>query len=190
MRKNRRTHLLIGATLAVTALVGATGTASAAPRQPTRTTLTETTMHVGGFNAAVAEAHGYEIRTAPSGEQYSVEKGSPPDAKPAGEVGGSCGRSWVYETAQGNRTVWLETGYQVISGTNAHSWSVRLRDPGGSSTVGYPSHGTNGYWVSNRYVGGLTPGDASATVTVGSWAELWDGRVCYSGGPSATTRIY
>jgi hypothetical protein len=188
----RSARLLLTAAVAVTATLCTTGVALAATQAaaPVRTTLTQTEMHVVGYNAAIAAANGYEIRTAPGGRQYSVKTGTPTDAAPQDEVGGDCGTSWLYETAQGGLTVYVETGFSVIAPTVDLYWNVTLNDQGGSSTLHYPSRATNGYWVYNRYVGGLTAGKASSVVDPGSWAQLNNGDICYSGSPSAGTTIY
>lgn len=186
----RRAAGVLMASAAVAALMtaGAAGTASAAP-QTTRSV--ETAMTIGGYDPAVAEAHGYEIRTTTSGLQYSVKKGTAPSEVSTQDiVHGNCGSSWVYETAQGGLRVWLETGFNVIAPVTQSSWNVTLVDRGGRSNQPYPSWTGGPYWASNRYAGGLTAGPASATVNPGSFAVLTTGAICYSGSPRATTTIY
>jgi hypothetical protein len=167
--------------------------ASAATSAP-RASITKVTeaMHVIGFNRQVAAAHGYEIRTAPDGTQYSVKTGSPAGtAIPRGVVEGPCGVSYVYEYGIGNRAVELYSGFSVILPEVGGHWQIRLSDRGGTSFKNYnvaPSG--NGIWQFNQVVGGLTKGPAQATVVgPASFTILDNGEVCYSGGPTATTTI-
>lgn len=75
-------------------------------------------MTVTGFNVKVAAAHGYEIRTTPSGVQYSVKKGTPSTATPSiahpnTTIGGNCGSSYIDYNAVGNLSVKVKTGFNV-----------------------------------------------------------------------------
>ncbi|WP_143267985.1 hypothetical protein [Amycolatopsis alba] len=149
-------------------------------------------MHIGRFDAAVAEAHGYEIRTSPDGTQYSVRKGAPADAVPMNEVDGTCGRSWVWEDGIGNASVVLRTGFHVRRDVVARSWRVQLNDDGGTSTQQFSGGSSGPYWEEIRVVPGLTRGTGYAVVRSNgsNFAILTDGAVCFSGGPSAKTTIY
>jgi hypothetical protein len=166
--------------------------ATSAPRAPTNVTKVTEAMHVVAFDEQVAAAHGYEIRTAPDGTQYSVSKGSlAGTASPDGVVEGPCGVSYVYEYGIGNRAVELYSGFSVILPEVGGHWQIRLSDRGGTSFKNYnvaPSG--NGIWQFNQVVGGLTKGPAQATVVgAASFTILDNGAVCYSGGPTATTTI-
>src|SRR5437763_5702389 len=149
-------------------------------------------MYIGGFDAAVAAAHGYEIRMMPDGRQYSVRKGAPAGFAPHNVVPGDCGRSWVWEDGIGNASVHLDTGFNVRDAVWARSWDVTLDDRGGESSQPFSGGSSGPYWEEGRNVGGLTRGPGSAVVKGGggNFAILVDGGVCYSGGPSASTTIY
>jgi hypothetical protein len=188
-RRGVRRGLVLGSVVAaLLAAVGSPGVAAAAVRT---VKLIQTEMHIVGYDAAVAESHGYEIRTMADGRQYSAKKGtSPTDVTTQGEVFGSCGSSWLYETAQGNLSVYLETGFSVYTGVVGLQWNVTLTDGGGSSNVPYPSRSSSGYWVHNKTIGGLTAGRGTSVVVPGSFAQLIDGAICYSGSPSSGDIIY
>ena len=52
-------------------------------------------MTITGFNAAVAKAHGYVIRTDAQGREYSVKAGTPDAVSPDNTVYGNCGSSYI-----------------------------------------------------------------------------------------------
>jgi hypothetical protein len=174
-------------------ITSAAASAGAATAPHSATVVHEITaaMHVVGFNKKVAAEHGYVIRTAPDGRQYSVKKGSPVTVSPANVVTGPCGYSYIYEYGIGNRAIELYTGFSVILPEVGGSWRVRLSDRGGTSFKGYGvSPSANGIWQIDRVIGGLTRGPAQATVVSGSsFAILDNGEVCTSGGPTDFTTI-
>lgn len=165
---------------------GATAAAAATTPQPTITTVTA--MHVIGFDKTVAQANGYEIRTAGNGKEYAVAAG---DVSPANVVSGNCGFSYVYEYGIGNRAIELYTGFSVVRGAVDYSWRVQLDDRGGTSYRNYGGLLRNRTtWQDDRVIGGLTRGPARAhVIPASSFAVLNNGAVCYSGGPSDTTTI-
>lgn len=149
-------------------------------------------MHVVGFDAAVARAHGYVIRTDAHGRQYSVKAGSRAGAAPSDYIGTSCGTTYMWYNEQGNRTVKVDTGFNLLS----HDWAVRygwtyhMQDPGGTST--HTHSGALSFqlsWETVDYWGGMTPGYSTAWVDTSSYALLYTGVYCYSGGPSDWTTI-
>ncbi|HEX4254301.1 MAG TPA: hypothetical protein VH089_04380 [Streptosporangiaceae bacterium] len=148
-------------------------------------------MTITGFNAAVAKAHGYVIRTDAQGRQYSVKAGAPNVVSPDNTVYGNCGSSYLYEYAIGLDQVEIETGFNVNTPAVAYWWEYSMRDGGGTS-----SHTRAGglaarsSWGDNERWGALTRGPASAWVDSGSDAILVNGDVCTSGGPSDSTTIY
>ncbi|WP_406635007.1 hypothetical protein [Amycolatopsis sp. WGS_07] len=184
--KNRRLTAFSAVVLGAVGSLAAAAPAGAAPHR------VETVMHIGRFDAAVAAAHGYEIRTYPNGTQYSVPKGAPAGLAPHNVVTGDCGRSWVWEDGIGNASVHLDTGFNVRTAVIGRSWTVTLDDNGGESTQGFSGGPSGAYWDEGRNVGGLTRGPGYAVVKGGggNFAILIDGGVCYSGGPSASTTIY
>lgn len=178
----------VGAAVSIPAQASAASVASAPTPQLLRSIATP--MHVGGFDPAVARAHGYEVRTSPDGTQYPVKSGSSATVTPDNVVSGDCGFSYVYEYGIGNRAVELYTGYSVVSSVYQWYWQVRLDDRGGSSYRNWEGGANNGIWQVDQVVGGLTRGGARATViSYNSVAFLDNGWICYSGGPFATTTI-
>lgn len=75
------------------------GASSASPplRLPAGAAAVRGDMHVVGFDATVAKAHGYQVRTSADGRQYSVRIGMAAAVSPDNQVGGNCGFSYVYE---------------------------------------------------------------------------------------------
>ena len=184
------------ACLAAVAIASGAAAANAATTSPDTPHLLRTTtagMHVVGFDKKVAAAHGYEIRRAANGEQYSVKRrarGAAPSATASNVLGGKCGFSYVYEYGIGNRAVELYTGYSVIRDVIRWRWQVRLDDRGGSSYQNYEGWINNGIWQDDRVVGRLTRGGARAIVIPqNSWTLLDTGAICTSRGPSARTTI-
>src|SRR5580704_10981411 len=122
-----RSLAVAGSLLAATFLLAAlpvsaqAGVSSASQAPPSHARLIKVGMHIVGFNAAVAKAHGYEIRTNARGMQYSVKIGSKesPDSDPV--VYGRCGDSYIYYNWIGYRSgsphygASTFTGYDVIA---------------------------------------------------------------------------
>jgi hypothetical protein len=148
-------------------------------------------MTITGFNAAVAKAHGYTIRTNAQGRQYSVKSGTADAVGPNNVIDGNCGSSYIYEYAVGNHAVDIQTGFNVNTPAVAYWWKYWMRDGGGTSSH---THGgglaLRPGWSDDERWGALTPGFATSWVDTGSDAILDNGGVCTSGGPSASTTIY
>lgn len=189
--------LLVGvATLAT--MVGTTTFAGAAPVLPASGDAfkVEVSMQVGGFDSAVAEANGYEIRTSENGTQYSVKKGTPKGSSgemtAQGEVEGGCGKSWVWLTPRDNREVNIRTGFSVSDAVRDFTWTVTLDDQGGRTKHDFLGHpDADGFVDKNRIVSGLTRGSARAyVIALANFAILVNGQVCFSGGPADTAVIH
>jgi hypothetical protein len=148
-------------------------------------------MTITGFNAAVAKAHGYVIRTDAQGREYSVKAGAPNVVSPDNTVYGNCGSSYITEVGIGLHQVDISTGFTVYTPAVAYWWEYSMHDGGGTS-----SHTRAGglarrsSWADKERWGALTPGPASAWVNSGSDALLENGDVCTSAGPSSYTTIY
>ena len=149
-------------------------------------------MKSAGFDAKVATANGYEIRTTGSGQQYSVPKGTPRGSEALFDiVNGTCGTSWVFISGIGNAKVQMETGYSVLMNVLSRAWRVVLVDNGGSSTHSFSGGATGAVADWTKVVSGLTRGDAFAVMNNNGTniAILANGRICRSGGPSDRTII-
>ncbi|MFI9255265.1 hypothetical protein [Streptomyces sp. NPDC053069] len=158
----------------LSASIALTGTNvdSAAPSvSKEREVIVVTPMKVVGFDAAVAEEHGYKIVTLPNGEQTSVPKGG--RVVPNTTVHGDCGDSYLHFHA-------------VVR----YGWSVdvtdrfgvgRLHDSGWATGPNHEMHFLT-------HSGGA--GDAHAQVEDGSYTILIDGEECHSGSPWDSTYYF
>ena len=206
----RRAATAAVAAASVIAVVVAAGPAQAsttsASAHPTRTPAkfeVERGMYAGGFDLAVAKAHGYKIVTYSNGDQQAVpvnprsglKKGPlvvrnaatrgtlAPANSGYDEVTGDCGESWIYGTQAGTDHVDLESGFTVTDPAIAYNWVISLSDANGTSHQG--GSGTlaersswEGQW------NGLYQDDYTTDqVSTSSVALLEDGTTCYSGGP-------
>lgn len=184
--------------LAVPASAQATRPVSVRPSPLSHAKMIKTGMYITGFNAAVAKAHGYEIKTNAAGLQYSVKIGSL--AAPATDpvVYGSCGDSYIYYSAIGYRSksphygASTYTGYDVIGDAVEGHWEATYYDNSGAGLVN-TSNAANGtpYWSTSydTWHGptGYSWGEVDPNA---SWALLSDGALCYSGGPWDSTTLY
>jgi hypothetical protein len=191
-RKGGIIVIALTASLIASAMMTFSGTAARAATVPL--SVVKADMHVVGFNAKIAAAHGYVIRRAADGREYAVKKGIRPADDPV--FSGNCGVSYVYEYGIGNSAVELYTGYSVeedgVTSVIKSAWRVQLDDRGGTSYKGWNPAGTpaNGIWQVDVVVGGLTKGAARATVNPGnSYVIMANGVVCSSGGPWSSTTI-
>lgn len=152
-----------------------------------------TTMHVVGFDSAVARAHGYKIITR-HGVKMSVSAVHPNrNLRPDNTVYGNCGKSWLY-LSPGTLKFYYYTGFAVNSPAYDYHWVVHLYGPNFweqsrtwngamSGTVKrFPSSGDYTVVVDDT-------GYYRGAVDTGSYAILDNGNVCYSGGPTSTTFV-
>jgi hypothetical protein len=178
----RRRAAGIVATAALMSALGATS-AQAAEEAPARATQS-TSMTFGGYDSGVAAAHGYEIITALGGMQFSVPvtEAARKEAQSAGTAAGDCGTSFVNAAKLSNDTLAVTTGYQVPFPVAEKTWRV-LAQSLLSSHV-FPWDGpSGGAWSSQAAA--TVPGPGVAGVTAGSHVVGTNGRVCYSGLPTA-----
>jgi hypothetical protein len=125
-------------------------------------------MHVVGFNAAVARAHGYLVKTAPDGHQYAVAKGANSAVVPNTTVPGNCGTATIDYTAIGGKAANVYAGFTVDDGAWLFSWNVSVTDDAG---VGDESRGD--YLASDHEW--YTTWETHHSVTGYSWAEVTSG---------------
>ncbi|MGA1838835.1 hypothetical protein VD659_18100 [Herbiconiux sp. 11R-BC] len=175
--------------------------AQAADPMPAPTsTVVEAHMSVIGFDAEVAAAHGYELRTADSGEQFSVPVANAPgdfsnsfgDGRPSDaaglEVAGDCGTSWIYFQL-GNTQ--FRTGYSIRSDRGqafSHIWSATIATGGRSGGIGsYPLSGAapanSAVWQAVRRI--VEPYTSIGSAVAGGTAVTTAGWICGSGNPTA-----
>lgn len=149
-------------------------------------------MRVVRFDKAVARAHGYKI-VAHHGVSMSVAAGRV-SAAPDNTVGGNCGTSWIYLTG-GNFEYQYYTGFTIKGAGYDFYWDVNIYGPNA-----YDNHRTWGYLLKGATKWrGPASGDYQVPVddggyyrgyvNTGSYAVLDNGAVCYSGGPSSTTKV-
>ncbi len=143
-------------------------------------------MTVAGFDAAVAEAHGYKIVTLPDGHQASVPATARPGAQPDSQdtAHGNCGYSFVELDPLGHHNVELRTGFGVKLPAVSYTWLVEIQDRAGTSY----QHWSGGLRFRSTWSGSrelhLTPPWVDAGVVPGrSSALLEDGEICTSAGP-------
>jgi hypothetical protein len=179
------------ATAAAALLAGGSAQAAALPGDASPGTSVVVPMRVTGFDAAVAKAHGYEIRTDAQGRQYSVKAGSNAAPAPDNQIDGTCGSSYIYVTgAAGPRTLSVDTGFNVIFPADSYYWRIWLTDNGGVSTHSWAGGlFLDTGWEHKEKYSGMTPGPGYANVDLNSDAILVDGEVCTTGGPWASALI-
>lgn len=183
------------AAVALSTAAAPAGTAAAATFTPPAPHVVKAVagMHIVGFDAAVARAHGYVIRTDPRGRQYTAKKGTKAGATPDNWiVYGNCGYSWITYDALGNRRVVVNTGFDVYAPAIAYWWQYYMADNGGISSHTHPGLALSNFWRLNPpdVWGGMTPGYSIAWVAASSYTILSNGAICSSLGPSASTDIY
>ena len=185
-----------GFALAVIVTLGLPGVASANADDPNQDPeVYSAPMNLVGFDAEVAAAHGYEIRTTPKGRQYSVPVGTPADYVPAASetapgpatIGtptpmgisyGNCGYSYVYvyET-------YVNTGYAVAYGVFYSKWGVKVSSVGAYQDFNLDHGSTGPYWDFSQGITSYHQGSGYAEVNPGSYAVMTNGGTCYSTGP-------
>jgi hypothetical protein len=147
-------------------------------------------MKVTGFNAEVARANGYIVKTDAQGQQYSVKPGVA-EERAIPVIWGNCGMSWIYYNAIGNSSASINTGFSLYWPAVSYWWFVRINDAGGQNNHIWAGGLNRLYgWSAYKNVPGLSHGLSVATVSTASSAILADGRVCTSGGPSDLDNVY
>ncbi|MBU2662604.1 hypothetical protein KOI35_03710 [Actinoplanes bogorensis] len=179
----------------------------------------ESGMRIGGFDAAVARANGYEIVTLPDGSQASVPAAKAEAArrgsyvpktgvlvKPSkggvsanayGSRSGNCGTSWVQISPRGGGSAGLTTGMSLVLDSGGPwdiHWNVNVSDRNGTSNQYYDEDdgyvsGTGLSWAGKGRTLNLARGSATVKVTAGSFTITGAGWVCFSYAPGATDII-
>jgi hypothetical protein len=192
--------LAVCATLAVAvSLSGSAAFASPAtassPAKPANAV--KVAMHIVGFDASVAAANGYTIKTDANGKQRSIKNDASTNAvesnvvTPDNQIDGNCGSSWIYYNAIGNSSASISTGFALFFPATSYWWFVRINDAGGQNNHVWAGGLANLFgWSVYQQVGGLSHGLSVATVSVQSSAVLANGGVCKSGGPTDLDNVY
>ena len=140
----------------------------------------------GGFDRSIAAAHGYEIRTTPTGKQYSVKVGTPAgtvSTQSTGTVAGDCGYSFVTLSPGTHR---MASGFVVNGDVAFRKWGVTVQNGGIVYNFNMDGAASGASWSDYRAISWAS-GVTQATVNGGSFAALWNGQLCYSGIPHTTT---
>lgn len=156
-------------------------------------------MHIVGYDAKVAAAHGYVIKKTAAGVEYSVKANATTTQKQAaaanavaatispdttGVVEGNCGESWVTLTHGKKHAGSLSTGFDVIDPAVYYDWCVSVIDQNGASVEYWgPSAYDSAEWSGSTGVS--LSGYATAQVESDSYVVLVTGAECTSGGPEA-----
>lgn len=167
--------------------------------EPPETVSASMPMSVDSYDAAIAEANGFEIVTDESGETRSIPvtdeakalvaaaEAEAPEVVARDTVVGNCGQAWLNGSKGANNKVSFTTGYSVRLPVQLHQWRV--------SAIGTITGGEQNY---AQGAGGAVWSKAGSTTAIGpGWAlvpplsqvamvKLVDGSTCYSGGPSFT----
>ena len=190
MRKIR--SAAISAAIALAALGALLVSPAGADTEPVHVGTLMQGMTIKGYDRAVAEANGYEIRTRPDGTEYSAKKGDL-STQGSSTVVGNCGNSYVeLWDAPGSGQADYRTGFNVSPAAISYTWWVIIRDNNGTSNRTYGgSLAARNSWTSGfERLGLYAGGNAWATVIPeGSYAVLVNGAVCVSGGPGTVEWI-
>lgn len=197
----------IAAAAALIAGLVALGLSNASAGPPTTATdfRLQRGMNLVGFDATVAKAHGFKIVTYADGSQQAVpanphdktRKPSPivpkadqrrPGAMSASvaqdTVWGNCGYSYIEGAQDAAHQIWLNSGFHVNNWATSYSWLISLYDRNGHSYVG-ASGGLNfrndwhRFW-DGRQQYGYSIDEVESSY---SYAFIWYGGICVSGGP-------
>ncbi|MFF7993400.1 hypothetical protein ACFZDG_26840 [Kitasatospora xanthocidica] len=161
----------------------------------------EAGLRLTGYDAAVAEAHGYVIKTTADGMQYTVRKNATPaedvtaqakavalwgkSVKPAPGVAAQpashdewndvCGKAWLDGDAVGGRAIKVSSGFNLLPGQAAvfYYWHVHAVDGGGVSNHAW---GPSGLWDRQEWHGTWAPGG----LTMGSAYTRLDSDTSYA----------
>lgn len=210
-----RTSLASVAALALAASMLTMGTAQAQP--PQRSVAHSVTSHSTMYSTWVVKvlsapdsnnqirvqlSNGVDISIPASQEslvqQYAATVAAPKDrVSPDDTVFGDCGNSSVEIVYKSNgEPVRMKTGFSVIHEAIYYAWHV---EEAGSSGTGYAYnyHASGSLDFDSNWDGSHNSGDNYPTGTYaasvdgpGSWAQLDNGDICFSGGPHDSRQLY
>lgn len=207
MKKMRQTSLACAGAVALTlALLVPTSayanTSSTTDGEPEEFVVTAP-MNIVGYDAEVAEAHGYRIETDANGVQYSVPVTPEAIAEAArdeaaaselmqarGTVQGNCGQSSLTGRKGPNDTVHFSTSFVVVGSVAEYDWAIDAQgfvtsNSWATAGVG-PLPGGSKAWT-GAIPGVIGFGNAQVPANSARAAVIKsNGGVCWSGGPSFT----
>lgn len=177
--------------------------AGASPANPDNGSATITApLHIDHYDATVAAAHGFEIRSNADGYQYPVPVTPEAEAIAAnyplvnGDSGGvstqgydekqgECGLSYLQLTRSLSlKSVDINTGFAVTAPVHYRSWSVQLMGIAGVNHQSFSGGQSPGVWGDSRSVAYSSGG--IGYVTAGSHVMLVTGAICYAYRPQTT----
>lgn len=212
-RRHRALAALTAVAAAAAIAIGGASAAAAAPAHPATSTNSATTATTGllthtitstmtrtratalvtatpdhAGNIAVRLANGKTVAIPAADKDRVMGRAAQQSVSPDGTVYGNCGSSYVTLTEKPDRyPVAMQTGFTVITPAVGYDWSASVTGPNGYSYA-YASSG--GLFFDNSWNGGYQSSQDQATGIyeaavdpAGSDAVLWDGDICYSGGP-------
>jgi hypothetical protein len=176
--------------------VGGAGGAVTAPMSIVRVARLVTTRPNRAGQVEVQLVNG-AIVAIPAADKNLVMRRAAQDAKaagtagPDGKVNGSCGSSWIYlYDKSDDHPVRIVTGFHVNTGAVAYGWQATITGPQ-RTRIRFSASGKLAFrttWQANSSSARNYPrGDYSAAVSKSSYALLWTGSICHSGGPTAKT---
>jgi hypothetical protein len=143
-------------------------------------------MQVTRFDADVAAAHGYEIKTLPDGTRATVKQG---DATPSNTVNGDCGSSYLYLDPRPHGYA-VRTGFHVIHRAVSYSWAVDVYGPTGKRFTWGGGLRFRNDWSGTASSGAVRAGEYFGLASSPTYAILWDGSICTSGHPFASVVVF
>lgn len=151
-------------------------------------------MYIAGFDREVAQANGFEVRTLPDGREYLVATDPSIPAPLVDPIKfGPCGYSYMFMYDDVNEYDW-QTGFHVNDAAVAYYWYVDIYGPFGfhntqqmSGGLAFRNDWTSGYRQTPADDNGYYRGYVYWPL---SWAKLWFGAYCYSGGPWDEAYVY
>lgn len=155
-------------------------------------------LHLAGIDPDVAAANGFRVVTYADGSQQAIPTDpNDPERQPSPIVGpeqdnrrtvfdekfGNCGWSFIEADQTGPHTIWIRSGFHVNEQAVGVRWTIELQDENGFSYQGYtgeidPGADWHDWWEPITQYGW-----SSQDVLTSSYALLWWGGICTSGGP-------
>jgi len=186
---------IVAASLGLASLGAGMGLTSSSSTLSASSVVASSPMTIVGFDAAVAKEHGFRIITMPDGRQAEVANAVEGNAQvhPDGEVGGDCGISYVTIASGAPGSFSLLTGFHLNTWAIDYEWHVNVDETDLNYEHDFSWGGPLDFetrWYGRDSVVDVPSGDYLAVVSdTSSLAILWDGGVCYSGGPESSTQV-